>query len=651
MSFQKQPLVVPVSGVNDTIMSIPQHQILVPLFNLPLKTTDLVLLLILVVGAAGYLLNQVLAKASKPPTAIPFGSRKAAGEGSTRNIVEKMKSANKNCVVFFGSQSGVAEDLAARVAKEGHSRFGLKTMVGNLEDYDYENLDEFSPDHVAIFVMATFGEGEPTDNAQDFYNFITDESVGFSQGGTASDNPLCNMSYVIFGLGNSTYEHFSAVSGKIDGVLTQLGAQKLAATGRGDDGERSTEEDFLAWKEPMWAALAKQMHLTERESVYEPVFNIIEKPDQTAQSPTVFLGEPNMIRLKGNMQGPYSATNPFVAPVIDSQEIFNSTDRNCMHVELSLAGSGLSYETGDHVSICPINAGIEVDRFLSVFGLLSNRDAVIDVKGIERTAKVAFPTPTTYDAIVRYRLEICAPVSRQFIHTIAGFAPSEAAKAEMIKLGTDKEYFHYKVTGRHLNLAQTLEAVGGRSSWANVPFSMLIEGLLSLQPRHYSISSSSLVHKDTLTITTKVESIQLGEPGLMFRGVATNYLLALQQEQNRVIYNKSKSVSDSFCLSYQTHGPRDSYDGIRVPLYIRPSTFRLPKDSMVPVIMVGPGTGVAPFRGFVQERAALAERGERVGKTVLFNGCRTEDEDFIYKRDWEVGFPDSNITEGHAYTF
>lgn len=635
MSFHEQP-VVPVSGSNGTSMSLQSHQILVPLINMPLKSSDIMLLILLAFGGAGYLLNQFLSKASKPPIAVPFGSRKNTGEGATRNIVEKMKNANKNCVVFFGSQSGVAEDLAARTAKEGHSRFGLNTIVANLEDYDYDNLDEFSPDHVAIFIMATFGEGEPTDNATDFHTFITDENVSFSQGGTVSDNPLCNINYVMFGLGNSTYEHFSAVSKRIDGILSKLGAQKLAATGQGDDGERTTEEDFLAWKESMWTALSEQMRLTERESVYEPVFNIIEKHDQTAQSPSLFLGEPNQMRLKGIMQGPYSATNPFVAPIIDSQEIFNSTDRNCMHVEISLAGSGMTYETGDHVSLLPINAGVEVDRFLSVFGLISKRDQVIDVKGIERTAKVAFPTPTTYDTIIRYRLEICAPVSRQFIHTLAAFAPSEAAKTEMIKLGTDKDYFHYKVTGRHLNLAQTLEGVGGRSVWSTVPFTILIEGLLNLQPRHYSISSSSLVHPDSFTITTKVESIQLGEPGLMFRGVCTNYLLALQQEQNRVIYDKTKTVSDSFSLSYQTHGPRDSYEGIRIPLFIRPSTFRLPRDSRIPVIMVGPGTGVAPFRGFVQERAALKERGESVGKTILFNGCRTKDEDFIYKQDWEV---------------
>ena len=132
----------------------------------------------------------------------------------------------------------------------------------------------------------------------------------------------------------------------------------------------------------MWTAQAKTMNFTERESVYEPVCNVMEKRNLSAQSPSVYLGEPNSLRLKGEMKAPFSSHNPSFAPIIDSQEIFNVPDRNCIHVEISLAGSGLSYETGDHVSICPVDSGAEVDRFLSVFGLLSKRDTVIDVKGV-----------------------------------------------------------------------------------------------------------------------------------------------------------------------------------------------------------------------------------------------------------------------------
>src|SRR2546430_8097642 len=129
-------------------------------------------------------------------------------------------------------------------------------------------------------------------------------------------------------------------------------------------------------------------------------------------------------------------------------------------MEIDVAGSNLTYQTGDHIAIWPTNAGKEVDRFLSVFGLISKRDSVISVKALDTTAKVPFPTPTTYDAAVRYHLEICAPVSRQFIATSSAFAPDDAIKEEMTKLGNDKDYFREKITDRYINIAQALEIIG-----------------------------------------------------------------------------------------------------------------------------------------------------------------------------------------------
>jgi NADPH-ferrihemoprotein reductase len=100
--------------------------------------------------------------------------------GGSRDIVERMKSTGTNFVVFFGSQTGTAQDNASKLAMEGHSRFGLKTLVADIEDYDYENMVDFPSESVAVFVWATFGEGEPTDNAVDFYEFITDLNPPFA---------------------------------------------------------------------------------------------------------------------------------------------------------------------------------------------------------------------------------------------------------------------------------------------------------------------------------------------------------------------------------------------------------------------------------------------------------------------------------------
>ncbi|KAF2459226.1 hypothetical protein BDY21DRAFT_283352 [Lineolata rhizophorae] len=594
-----------------------------------LDTLDIVVLAVLLVGTVAYFTKGTYWAKQADPYGGSLAHANGAKAGKSRNIIEKMEESGKNCVVFYGSQTGTAEDYASRLAKEGSSRFGLKTMVADLEDYDYENLDTFPEDKVAMFVLATYGEGEPTDNAVEFYEFIHGDDVAFSEGGGADDKPLGNLKYVAFGLGNNTYEHYNSMVRNVNASLEKLGAQRVGEAGEGDDGAGTMEEDFLAWKEPMWAALVKAMDLEEREAVYEPVFDVVERPEMDAEEDEVYLGEPNKNHLNASQKGPYNAHNPYIAPIAESKEVFNTNDRNCLHMEIDVSGSGITYTTGDHIAVWPTNAGKEVDRFLTVLGLADKRHMVISVKGLDPTAKVPFPSPTTYDAVVRYHMEICAPVSRQFVSTLAAFSPNETIKAEMVKMGSDKDYFHEKVANNNLNIAQLLETLSERAPWPSIPFSAFIEGLHKIQPRYYSISSSSAVQKDKISITAVVES--LAKPGAphIVKGVTTNYLLALKQKQH------GAPEPDPHGLNYALTGPRNKYDGIHVPVHVRHSNFKLPSDPSKPIIMVGPGTGVAPFRGFVQERAAHARAGEKVGKTVLFFGCRRKSEDFLYEHEWD----------------
>jgi NADPH-ferrihemoprotein reductase len=596
-----------------------------------LDTLDIIVLAALLLGTVAYFTKGTYWAVYGDP----YGNSLATGNGAakagkSRNILEKLDESDKNCVVFYGSQTGTAEDYAGRLAKEGHSRFGLNTMVADLEDYDFDNLDKFPDDKLAVFVLATYGEGEPTDNAVEFYEFMGSEDISFSEGGTADDKPLSNLKYVAFGLGNNTYEHYNSMVRNVDKYLTKLGATRLGAAGEGDDGAGTMEEDFLAWKEPMWADVCEKMNLEEREAVYEAVFEITERDDLSAEDDTVYLGEPNKNHLEGSQKGPFNANNPFIAPIVESSELFTTPERNCLHMEISIQGSNLSYTTGDHIAIWPTNAGREVDRFLNILGLTEKRHNVVAVKGLDPTAKVPFPSPTTYDAIARYHMEISAPVSRQLVSGIAQFAPSENIKAEMIKLGSDKDHFYSQVTDRALNLAQLLEISSNGEPWSKIPFSLMIEGLVKIQPRYYSISSSSYVQKDKISITAVVESTQKEGAPHILKGVTTNYLLALKQKQH------GDPDPDPHGLKYAITGPRNKYDGIHVPVHVRHSNFKLPSDPSKPIIMVGPGTGVAPFRGFLQERAAQAEAGQTVGKTVLFFGCRKQSEDFLYQHEWNV---------------
>lgn len=592
-----------------------------------LDTLDIIVLAAILLGTVAYFTKGKYWGVQKDPYANSFAAANGAKAGKTRNIVEKMEESGKNCIIFYGSQTGTAEDYASRLAKEGKSRFGLETMVADLEDYDFDNLDAVPSDKIVMFVLATYGEGEPTDNAVEFYEFITGDSPSFS---LDNEVPLGNLNYVAFGLGNNTYEHYNSMVRNVNKALQKLGANRIGEAGEGDDGAGTMEEDFLAWKDPMWNALAGKMGLEEREAVYEPIFGIVEREGLTHDSPEVYVGEPNKMHLDGAAKGPFNAHNPYIAPIDKSYELFHCKDRNCLHMDVDISGSNLSYQTGDHIAIWPTNAGEEVDRFLNIFDLATKRHNVISVKALEPTAKVPFPTPTTFDAIARYHMEICAPVSRQFIATLAAFAPDEESKAEMTKLGSDKDYFHSKVNVHHLNIARLLERVSKGKKWTNVPFSALIEGITKLQPRYYSISSSSLEQPKTISITAVVETQDLPGREDPFRGVSTNYLLALKQKQN------GDPDPSPFGLSYEIMGPRNKYDGIHVPVHVRHSNFKLPSDPSKPVIMIGPGTGVAPFRAFVRERRKMAENGQAVGKTILFFGCRKCKEDFLYEKEWEV---------------
>lgn len=592
-----------------------------------LDTLDIIVLLALILGTAAYFTKGTYWAVQKDPYASSAANGQAKA-GQSRDILEKMESSGKNCVVFYGSQTGTAEDYASRLAKEGASKYGLKTMTADLEDYDYDKLDKFPEDKLAIFVLATYGEGEPTDNAVEFYEFISGDDVSFSEKGS-DDSPLSNLSYVAFGLGNNTYEHYNSMVRNVTKHLEKLGAKRIGDAGEGDDGAGTMEEDYLAWKEPMWAAVADAMNLEEREEVYEPVYEVTEKTDMSAEEDHIFLGEPNKNHLEGKSKGPFNANNPFIAPIAESREIFHDKTRNCLHLEVDIAGSKMSYTTGDHIAVWPNNSGREVDRFFNVLDMNEKKHTVISVKGLDATAKVPFPSPTTYEAVVRYHMEICAPVSRQFVSTIAQFAPNDSIKEEISKIGGDKDVFSEKVAKNNYNIAQFLETFGEK--WNKIPFSLFIEALHKLQPRYYSISSSSVVQKQKVGITAVVVSDGAEGNQHVVKGVTTNYLLALKNKQHG-------DEEDPHGLEYAINGPRNKYDGIHVPVHIRHSNFKLPSDPTKPVIMVGPGTGVAPFRGFIQERAQLAKNGENVGKMILFFGCRKEKEDFIYKDEFEVCF-------------
>lgn len=579
-----------------------------------LDKLDLYVIVTLVVAVAAYFAkNQFLSK----PQDTGFLSNDGAG-GSSRNILETLKKNNKNTLLLFGSQTGTAEDYANKLSRELHSRFGLNTMIADFADYDFDNFGDITDDILVFFIVATYGEGEPTDNADEFHTWLTDEA-----------DTLSTLRFTVFGLGNSTYEFYNAIGRKFDQLLEEKGGERFAEYGEGDDGTGTLDEDFLSWKDGVFDSLKNNLNYEEKELKYEPNVKLTERDDLTVDDSHVSLGEPNKKYINSQgvdlSKGPFDHTHPYLAKITKTKELFNSKDRNCVHVEFDISDSNLKYSTGDHLAVWPSNSDENIKQFLKCFGLEDKENTVIELKALDSTYSIPFPSPITYGAVIRHHLEISGPISRQLFLSIAGFAPNEETKATLTRIGNDKQEFASTITRRKFNIADALLFASKGKAWVDVPFEFIIENVQHLTPRYYSISSSSLSEKQLINITAVVEA-EVESDGRAVTGVVTNLLKNIEIEQN--------NTNETPVVHYDLNGPRNKFSKFKLPVHVRRSNFKLPKNTTTPVILIGPGTGVAPLRGFVRERVQQVKNGVNVGKTILFYGCRNEHDDFLYKQEW-----------------
>jgi len=622
------------------------------------SSSDVFILALGVVLAALYLFRDQLFAATKPKV-VSVPSKLSDGDGNPRDFVAKMKQGKKRLVIFYGSQTGTAEEYAIRLAKEAKQKFGLTSLVCDPEEYDFENLDEVPEDCAVFFVMATYGEGEPTDNAVQLMQNLQDESWEFSNGGRKLDG----LKYVVFALGNKTYEHYNSIGRAVDAELLKMGATRCGERGEGDD-DKSIEEDYLEWKDAMWEDFALKMGVEEGQGGDSADFTVNELESPSPEK--VYLGELSA-RALTKTKGIHDAKNPYAAPISASRELFHlAGDRNCVHIEFSIEGSGITYQHGDHVGVWPSNPEVEVNRLLCALGLWDKRDRVIGIESLDPAlAKVPFPVPTTYVTVLRNYIDISAVAGRQILGSLAKFAPSPEAEEFLKALNTNKAQYGEIITHGCLKLGEVLQLAAGNdlttvptventTAWS-IPFDVIVSAIPRLQPRYYSISSSPKLNPTSIHVTAVVLKYQSIASNRVHAksvyGVGSNFLLNLKYAANGdtaplIAQNGSADPASTIFPSYAIEGPRGAYKQETIyksPIHVRRSTFRLPTNPKSPVIMVGPGTGVAPFRGFVQERVALARRSLEKngpdalvdwGRISLFYGCRKSTEDFLYKDEW-----------------
>ena len=448
--------------------------------------------------------------------------------------------------VLYGTESGNAEKLADLSAKEAKKR-GFQATVKNMADISPGDLAKVEN---LLVIVSTWGDGDPPESATTFYKeFMNGSAVELSR-----------LRYSVCALGDTAYEKFCQTGKDIDARLETLGAKRVSPR---QDCDVEYEEPHAGWLDAALKAFAPTTHSGITEVVAAPV---------TASVPAV----------------EYGKKNPFPSELLEKVLLNgDGTTKETWHYELSLDGSGLSYEPGDALAVVAVNAPDLVEGILKASRLSGSE--VVEVKGAG--------SKVLADAL-REDFDVTA-LSRAVLTKLQAISGSQKLAALLADDAKDqlKDY----QWGRWIEDAIRDFASGGLAA------ADLVSIFRKLPPRLYSIASSPLAHPGEVHLT--VASVRYQAHGQNRKGVASTYLADLIEK------------------------------GGQVPVYTHQNkNFRLPVSSDTPVIMVGPGTGVAPFRAFVEHRGALGKGG----KNWLFFGDQRYTYDFLYQVEWQ-----EHLKEGH----
>jgi NADPH-ferrihemoprotein reductase len=575
------------------------------IFSLPLPSAvGMIGILLLGISLLAALVLNCADKRRKSTAKPPAAAVAASAAGAAAAKAASGPDTRDRATILFGTQTGTAERFAKSLKSQLESKYGASTAFDVIDVEHYNAEERLSKEKLVFFLMATYGDGEPTDNAADFYTWLSDAADAAD---TAAP-PCGNVSFGVFGLGNRQYEQFCAVGKKIQAAMGELGATPVVRLGTGDDDD-DIDEDFDAWAADLFVALeASPLLVAGSGAAATP--DSVPAYDVETISGAAAAGMDTLPDGAGT-----SHTAPHLATITAVRELhLKASDRSCIHVELDISGSQATYEAGDHVGVFVENSPEVVAAAAKALG--QPLDAAFRLRQPRGVAAALDEAPppgalTLRAALARYADLLSSP-SKAALAALAAFAtdPTDARRlSELASIeGRDAYHSYISVVKRSL-----LEVMQDHPSAVPTLGAFFASVAPRLQPRYYSISSSPAAHPRSVHVTCAVVRGEAMPSGRLHNGVASCWLAA-------------------------------AAPGTRVPVFLRHSTFKLPTDAKTPVVMVGPGTGLAPFRGFIQERAAAAAAGAALGPALLYFGCRRADQDYIYREELEAALANGALS-------
>ncbi|MEL7198210.1 MAG: cytochrome P450 [Pseudomonadota bacterium] len=489
-------------------------------------------------------------------------------------------------LVLFGSNLGSSEGFAHEVAQRGEFN-GFDVTLAPLDHY----VGQLPKDGAVVIACASYN-GKAPDNAAKFVDWIDQSS-----------DDLSGVSYLMLGCGNSDWAAtFQDVPRHIDARMEALGAKRITATeeldARGD-----VDTQFHDWLDALIPQLGDAFDVDlsgDGGGITPPLYSVEITQSVTANAVASRVGADDVVMV-ANRELKQSAAEG---------------GRSTRHIEVQL-DEGVTYEPGDHLCVVPVNDDAVVDRLLKRFGL--DRSTYVQIES-RSDMRGPFPSGSTFSVLhlAKTAGELQAVATRKDIAMLAHYAecPNTKGKLEALAAPASDEgvdLYAEEVLAKRKSVLDILEDHPA----CELPLAVFLELIPFLSPRYYSISSSPDADAGKCSITVGVVKGDALSGKGEFKGTCSNYLAELQ--------------------------PGDRFKAVvRQPS----ANFRLPDDPAAPIIMVGPGTGIAPFRGFMQRRAFAKEQGGKLGEAMLFYGCRDET-DYLYRDELE-SFAAQGLVELHT---
>uniref|UniRef100_A0A453YZV7 Nitric oxide synthase n=2 Tax=Anopheles gambiae TaxID=7165 RepID=A0A453YZV7_ANOGA len=573
----------------------------------------------------------------------------------TSKLFGRALSRRIKATVLYATETGRSEQYARQLVELlGHA---FNAQIYCMSDYDISSIEH---EALLLVVASTFGNGDPPENgelfAQDLYAMklhesghhqahseltIAASSKSFIKANSRSDlgkfgpmggrkidrldslrgsttdtlseetfGPLSNVRFAVFALGSSAYPNFCAFGKYIDNILGELGGERLMKMATGDE-ICGQEQAFRKWAPEVFKIACETFCLDPEETLSDAAFALqSELSENTVRYAPVSENEP-LDRALSKFHNKKSMECSVKRNPINLHCEMNGTERSTILVEIM--AEGIDYEPGDHVGIFPANRKEIVDGIIERLTGVNDPDEELQLQVLKekQTQNGVYkswepherlPVCSLRTLLTRF-MDITTPPTRQLLTYLASCCSDKADEERLLMLANESSVYE---DWRYWKLPHLLEVLEEFPS-CRPPAAVFVAQLNALQPRFYSISSSPRKYSKEIHLTVAIVTYRAEDgEGAEHYGVCSNYLANLQPDDKIFLFVRSAP------------------------------SFHMSKDPTRPVILIGPGTGIAPFRSFWQEWDHIKSEMVdcKIPKVWLFFGCRTKNVD-LYRDEKE----------------